>query len=149
MAGWRIGFVVGNPDIIKVLTSIKRYYDYGIFQAIQIATVIALRHCEENMKRQAVVYVKRRDCLLDELNKAGWLIEKPRATMFVWAQFLNRTGSLDLSNSPQIASKKSRSLSLRDSDSAKKVRGISALQSWRTKNGSDRLSARSIVLSPV
>ena len=86
MAGWRIGFVVGNPDIIKVLASIKGYYDYGIFQAIQIATVIALRHCEENMKHQAVVYAKRRDCLLDGLNKAGWLIEKPRATMFVWAQ---------------------------------------------------------------
>ncbi len=86
MAGWRIGFVVGNSDMIKVLASIKGYYDYGIFQAIQIATVIALRHCEEDMKRQAVVYAKRRDCLIDGLNNAGWLIEKPRATMFVWAQ---------------------------------------------------------------
>lgn len=86
MAGWRVGFVVGNPDIIKVLASIKGYYDYGIFQAIQIATVIALRHCEDDMRAQADIYAKRREILCDGLKRFGWEIEKPRATMFVWAK---------------------------------------------------------------
>jgi alanine-synthesizing transaminase len=86
MAGWRIGFVLGNPDMIKVLASIKGYYDYGIFQAVQIATVIALRSCEKEMEDQARIYAGRRDSLCKGLGRAGWGIEKPRATMFIWAQ---------------------------------------------------------------
>lgn len=86
MAGWRVGFAVGNPDMINLLAAIKGYYDYGIFQAIQIATVIALRHCEEEMRAQAKVYEQRRDRLIEGLARAGWQIEKPRATMFVWAK---------------------------------------------------------------
>ncbi len=86
MAGWRIGFVAGNPDMIKLLAAIKGYYDYGVFQAIQIATVIALRHCETDMRAQAEVYERRRDLVCEGLTRAGWQIEKPRATMFVWAQ---------------------------------------------------------------
>jgi alanine-synthesizing transaminase len=85
MAGWRIGFVLGNADMVKILGAIKGYYDYGIFQAIQIATVIALRHCEEDMQQQARVYQERRDVLVDGLNRAGWNIEKPKGSMFVWA----------------------------------------------------------------
>jgi len=85
MAGWRIGFVVGNADMIKVLGDIKGYYDYGIFQAIQIATVIALRECEEDMYNQAKIYAKRRDCLCEGLSRIGWEVEKPKASMFVWA----------------------------------------------------------------
>lgn len=85
MAGWRIGFVVGNADMIKVLANIKGYYDYGIFQPVQIATVIALRHCEEEMRSQARIYAARRDCLCDGLNRIGWRVQKPKATMFVWA----------------------------------------------------------------
>lgn len=86
MAGWRIGFVVGNPDMVKLLGSIKGYYDYGIFQAIQIATVIALRHCENDMLAQAKIYEQRRDFLCDGLTRAGWEVEKPKASMFVWAK---------------------------------------------------------------
>jgi len=86
MAGWRIGFVVGNPDMVKLLSYIKGYYDYGIFQAIQIATVVALRNGDKNLKAQAEIYVKRRDCLCDVLNKANWTVDKPKATMFVWAK---------------------------------------------------------------
>ncbi|MBN1586116.1 MAG: aminotransferase class I/II-fold pyridoxal phosphate-dependent enzyme [Candidatus Omnitrophica bacterium] len=86
MAGWRIGFVVGNPDMVKLLGAIKGYYDYGIFQAIQIASVIALRHCDEDMRKQAKIYENRRDCLLEGLIRAGWRVEKPRASMFVWAR---------------------------------------------------------------
>jgi alanine-synthesizing transaminase len=85
MAGWRMGFVAGNPDMINVLACIKGYYDYGIFQAIQIATIIALRHCATEMHEQARIYEQRRDCLCEGLNSAGWNVEKPKASMFVWA----------------------------------------------------------------
>jgi alanine-synthesizing transaminase len=86
MAGWRIGFMVGNPDMVGLLGAIKGYYDYGIFQAIQIAAVIALRHCEVEMQEQAQIYAQRRDTVCEALTRAGWKIERPRATMFVWAQ---------------------------------------------------------------
>jgi alanine-synthesizing transaminase len=85
MAGWRVGFVGGNADMIKVLAGIKGYYDYGIFQAIQIASVIALRHGDEEVTKQAEVYQTRRDVLVDGLNRGGWEIPPPRASMFVWA----------------------------------------------------------------
>ena len=86
MAGWRIGFMAGNPDMVHLLAAIKGYYDYGIFQAIQIATVIALRHCEEDMLEQAALYQQRRDVLCEGLARAGWQIEPPNATMFVWVK---------------------------------------------------------------
>ena len=86
MAGWRVGFMVGNQDMISMLAYIKGYYDYGIFQAIQIATVIALRTCEEEMLAQAKIYEERRDCLCEGLTSAGWQVEKPKASMFVWAK---------------------------------------------------------------
>lgn len=84
MAGWRIGFCVGNSDMVDVLGKIKGYYDYGIFQAIQIATIVALRHCEEDMLRQAKIYQARRDALCEALERAGWKAPKPKATMFAW-----------------------------------------------------------------
>jgi alanine-synthesizing transaminase len=86
MAGWRMGFVAGNSDMIQLLASIKGYYDYGIFQAIQIASVIALRECEDDMLAQAKLYEERRDFLCDGLHQAGWEVEKPKASMFVWAK---------------------------------------------------------------
>jgi alanine-synthesizing transaminase len=86
MAGWRVGFVVGNPDMVKLLGAIKGYYDYGIFQAIQIATVIALRECEEEMFAQAAIYQARRDCLIDGLVRAGWAVDPCKATMFAWVK---------------------------------------------------------------
>ena len=78
--------MAGNRDLVKILGDIKGYYDYGIFQAVQIATVIGLRHCDQEMKAQADIYGGRRDCLCDGFNRAGWQVEKPRATMFVWAK---------------------------------------------------------------
>ena len=86
MAGWRMGFVVGNADMIQLLAGIKGYYDYGVFQAIQIATVIALRECEDDMLAQAKLYEERRDFLCDGLHQAGWEVEIPKASMFVWAK---------------------------------------------------------------
>ena len=86
MAGWRVGFVVGNPDMIKLLGAIKGYYDYGIFQAIQIATVIALRECEAEMFAQSAIYSARRDCLVDGLTRSGWEVDPCQATMFAWVK---------------------------------------------------------------
>jgi len=86
MAGFRVGFVAGNKDMINYLATIKSYYDYGIFQAIQIAGIIAMRHCEEDMMAQNRVYQSRRDVVCDGLGRIGWEVEKPRATMFVWAK---------------------------------------------------------------
>ncbi len=86
MAGFRVGFVAGNKDMINYLATIKSYYDYGIFQAIQIAGIIAMRHCEEDMMAQNRVYQSRRDVVCDALGRIGWEVEKPRATMFVWAK---------------------------------------------------------------
>jgi alanine-synthesizing transaminase len=86
MAGFRIGFVAGNKDMIDYLATIKGYYDYGIFQAIQIAGIIALRHCEQDMVEQNKKYQSRRDVVCDGLRRIGWEVEKPRATMFVWAK---------------------------------------------------------------
>jgi alanine-synthesizing transaminase len=86
MAGWRIGYCVGNAKIVQALGRIKGYYDYGIFQAIQIASIIALRHCEDFALEQARKYQDRRDVLIGGLERVGWTgIEKPRAGMFVWA----------------------------------------------------------------
>jgi alanine-synthesizing transaminase len=84
MAGWRIGFVCGNRDMIQMLGAIKGYYDYGIFQAIQIATVIGLRECDKEMISQAEVYAERRDILCEGLTRNGWNAEKPKASMFCW-----------------------------------------------------------------
>jgi len=84
MAGWRIGFCVGNRDIVQGLARIKGYYDYGIFQPVQIASIIAMRHCHDYAVKQAEIYQKRRDVLCEGLNRIGWRVEKPKGTMFVW-----------------------------------------------------------------
>ncbi|GIU76039.1 MAG: aminotransferase [Bryobacteraceae bacterium] len=86
MAGWRVGFCLGNARMIKALARIKSYLDYGNFQPIQIAAIIGLRDCEEEVGRICQVYEKRRDLLVEGLNTAGWPVEKPRASMFVWAK---------------------------------------------------------------
>ena len=98
MAGWRVGFCVGNKDIVGALIKIKSYLDYGMFQPIQIASVIALRgpqDCVEDMRR---VYERRRNVLVKGLKQAGWAIEPPKATMFAWARIpekFRKMGSLE------------------------------------------------------
>ncbi|MCG3179711.1 MAG: Glutamate-pyruvate aminotransferase AlaC [Phycisphaerae bacterium] len=86
MAGWRIGFAAGNREMIKALATIKGYYDYGIFQAIQIAAIIAMRHGDEEVGRQAAVYQSRRDVVLRGLERLGWQSADCKATMFVWTR---------------------------------------------------------------
>lgn len=85
MAGWRIGFCSGNAEMVRALGTIKGYYDYGIFQAVQIAAIIAMRHGDQAIDALTAEYQTRRDALCDGLNRIGWNVEKPRAGMFVWA----------------------------------------------------------------
>ena len=85
MAGWRVGFCLGNPKMIGALARIKSYLDYGVFQPIQIASIIALRECEEDTEKICAIYQKRRDVLITGLDRAGWPVEPPQGTMFVWA----------------------------------------------------------------
>lgn len=86
MPGWRVGFVCGNPQLVGALAKIKSYYDYGMFQPIQIAAIVALNNCESYIEEIVATYKSRLDTLCDGLNRMGWAVEKPRATMFVWAQ---------------------------------------------------------------
>jgi alanine-synthesizing transaminase len=86
MAGWRCGFCCGNAEMVKSLATIKGYYDYGIFQPIQIASIIAMRQCGGDIEQQSLAYQKRRDEVCRGLDKLGWTYEKPRASMFVWAR---------------------------------------------------------------
>ena len=85
MAGWRVGFCLGNPRMIGALARIKSYLDYGVFQPIQIASIIALRECEEETLKICAMYKKRRDVLVQGLNRAGWPVEAPKGSMFLWA----------------------------------------------------------------
>ncbi|MCP5111333.1 MAG: aminotransferase class I/II-fold pyridoxal phosphate-dependent enzyme [bacterium] len=100
MAGWRVGFCLGNPKMIAALGRIKSYLDYGIFQPLQIASVIALRDCEEETKKIRDVYQRRRDVLVEGLEAAGWSVPPPKGTMFVWAPIpeqCRELGSLEFS----------------------------------------------------
>lgn len=86
MAGWRVGFVVGNREVVDALAKLKSYLDYGTFQPIQIASIIALNECDGYIDHVTSVYERRRDILVDGLNRAGWKVPKPQGTMFVWAE---------------------------------------------------------------
>jgi alanine-synthesizing transaminase len=85
MAGWRMGFVVGNAHIVQALARLKSYLDYGTFQPIQIASIIAMNEATDYPKTVNEVYRARRDTLCDGLARLGWRVERPKATMFVWA----------------------------------------------------------------
>lgn len=87
MAGFRIGFAAGNRKMLDALATIKGYYDYGIFQPIQIASIIAMRHCEEHIQIQNAKYQARRDIVCEGLKRIGWQVDVPRASMFVWTRF--------------------------------------------------------------
>jgi alanine-synthesizing transaminase len=86
MAGWRVGFCGGNAEMVRALATIKGYYDYGMFRPIQIAAILALRNTEAAVEAQAMVYQNRRDVLCDGLERLGWPIQRPKASMFVWAK---------------------------------------------------------------
>jgi alanine-synthesizing transaminase len=95
MPGWRVGFAVGNPKMINALARIKSYFDYGMFQPIQIASIIALNDGDADVLAINEIYRKRRDALCDGLNRSGWIVEKPKGTMFVWAKIPEEFSSMD------------------------------------------------------
>ena len=86
MPGWRVGFCVGSAEIVGALRRIKSYLDYGIFQPIQIASIIALNGPQDGVKQIVATYKARRDTLIKGLNRIGWRVKSPKATMFVWAK---------------------------------------------------------------
>jgi alanine-synthesizing transaminase len=85
MPGWRVGFCVGNPDMVAALSRVKSYLDYGIFQPVQIAAIHALNGPQHYVEEIRLRYEVRRNVLVDGLNRAGWPMERPKATMFLWA----------------------------------------------------------------
>jgi len=85
LAGWRIAFVLGRPDVIAALARLKSYLDYGGFQPLQIAATVALREARDRPAEVAAIYEGRRNALCDGLARIDWEVERPRATMFVWA----------------------------------------------------------------
>ena len=85
MAGWRVGFCSGNAEMVRALGVIKGYYDYGMFQAIQIAAIVAMRDTEAAVDKQSEIYQGRRDVLVNGLNRNGWNVSPPKAGMFLWA----------------------------------------------------------------
>ena len=100
MPGWRVGFCCGNQDLIEALKKMKSYLDYGTFTPIQVAAIKALNECDEEVDKICNLYKSRRDELCDGLNRVGWSIEKPLATMFVWAKIpkkFEHLGSLEFS----------------------------------------------------
>ncbi len=100
MPGWRVGFAVGNPRIIAALTRIKSYLDYGMFQPIQIASIIALNGPQDCVGEIVRTYAARRDVLCEGLTRIGWKVDKPQGTMFVWARIPDQfrmVGSLEFS----------------------------------------------------
>lgn len=100
MPGWRVGFMVGNPTLVKALSRIKSYLDYGTFTPIQIAAITALEEDQQCVAEIRDMYRNRRDVLCDGLNSIGWEVERPQGTMFVWAPIpeqFKHLGSLEFS----------------------------------------------------
>jgi alanine-synthesizing transaminase len=86
MAGWRIGFMVGNKDLVSALARIKSYHDYGTFTPIQVASIVALEGPQDCVEEIRIKYQRRRDVLVKGLHEAGWMVENPKAAMYVWAE---------------------------------------------------------------
>ena len=100
MPGWRLGFMVGNQEIVAALAKIKSYLDYGTFQPLQIAACAALNGPQDCVDEIRSMYQSRRDVLIDGLHKMGWMAESPKASMFVWAEIpdeFKAMGSLEFS----------------------------------------------------
>jgi len=86
MAGWRVGYMVGNKDLCAALTRIKSYHDYGTFTPIQVASVIALDGPQDCVEDIRLMYQSRRNVLTKGLHEAGWMVEVPQASMYIWAK---------------------------------------------------------------
>jgi alanine-synthesizing transaminase len=98
MAGWRVGFLVGNAEIVAALTKLKSYLDYGTFQPVQIAAIVAMNEAVDYPEELRVIYQSRRDSMIDGLSRIGWSVTPPRGSMFIWAPIpepYREMGSLD------------------------------------------------------
>ena len=94
MAGWRVGFMVGNPDLVGALARIKSYHDYGTFTPIQVAAIVALEGPQECVEQIRMTYQKRRDVLCSGLHNLGWNVQTPKASMYIWAPIPNTYGAM-------------------------------------------------------
>ena len=100
MAGWRVGFAAGNPELVGALKKIKSYLDYGTFTPIQVAATAALNGPQECVTQIRELYKNRMEVLIEGMHAAGWMVEKPKASMFVWAPIPEKyrhLGSLEFS----------------------------------------------------
>jgi alanine-synthesizing transaminase len=100
MPGWRVGFMCGNRTLVAALSKLKSYFDYGTFTPIQVASILALEGPQDCLEEIRTIYQNRRDVLCNGLFSAGWMVEKPKATMFVWAKIpeaYRHMGSLEFS----------------------------------------------------
>ena len=100
MAGWRVGFMVGNEEVVNALARIKSYHDYGMFTPIQVAAIAALDGPQDSVTEQVAIYQSRRDVLAKGLHEIGWMVEIPKASMYIWAEipdFYKPLGSLEFS----------------------------------------------------
>ena len=108
MPGWRVGFMVGNPVLVNALARLKSYLDYGLYTPIQVAAITALEGDQQCVRDICAMYKIRRDVLVDGLNSAGWKVDKPRGTMFVWApipEHYRPLGSLEFSKKVLLEAK--------------------------------------------
>jgi alanine-synthesizing transaminase len=98
MAGWRVGYMVGNKDLVHALARIKSYHDYGTFAPIQIASIVALEGPQDCVSSIRDTYEKRRNVMVKGLHDIGWMVENPKASMYVWAKipdFYAKLGSIE------------------------------------------------------
>jgi len=98
MAGWRIGFMVGNPDLVHALSRIKSYHDYGSFTPIQVASIVALDGPQDCVEEIRGTYQRRRDVMVRGLHDLGWMVDTPKASMYVWAKipdYYSKLGSIE------------------------------------------------------
>jgi alanine-synthesizing transaminase len=86
MAGWRIGFMVGNADLVAALARIKSYHDYGTFTPVQVASILALEGPQQCVEEIRMSYQRRRDVMVKGLREAGWMVDNPKAAMYIWAE---------------------------------------------------------------
>ena len=94
MAGWRIGFMVGNKDLVNALARIKSYHDYGTCTPIQVASIVALEGPQDCVEEHRLKYQKRRDVMVKGLHEIGWMVENPKASMYIWAKIPEAYGKL-------------------------------------------------------
>jgi alanine-synthesizing transaminase len=98
MAGWRVGFMVGNRELVAALARIKSYHDYGTFTPIQVAAIVALEGPQDCVEEIRATYQRRRDVMVRGLHEAGWMVENPKASMYIWAEipeYYRSLGSLE------------------------------------------------------